>query len=230
MTKNIVICCDGTGNEFRAHGNTNVVKLYKALAKDDPAVQIAYYDPGVGTISDPRALTPLVKRCTILVGLAFGSGVKRNIRDAYLYLMNHYEPGDRIYLFGFSRGAYTVRALAGMIRMCGLLVKGSDNLVPFAIKTYMQRRRVKPKWARNRLTSCFSYLLYFCWKKKPDFLRAYRFKKTFANPCDIHFVGVWDTVKSIGWFTRRLVLPYTKNNPIIKSGRHAVSIDEKRSQ
>ena len=116
MPKNIVVCCDGTGNEYGRH-NTNVVKLYEAIVRD--ASQIAFYDPGVGTFSvlGRRLGRPV----GIILGKAFGYGLRQNIEDAYRYLMDRYDPGDRLFLFGFSRGAYTARALAGMLYRCGLL-------------------------------------------------------------------------------------------------------------
>src|SRR4051812_10766334 len=102
MPKNIIICCDGTANEFAKH-NTNVVKLYWALDHSD-AGQVAYYHPGIGTMEAPGALTTIGRYLTRLAGLAFGYGLQSDIRDAYVYIMNYFEPGDRLFLFGFSRG------------------------------------------------------------------------------------------------------------------------------
>src|SRR5258706_16299969 len=117
--KNIVICCDGTSNEF-AKDTTNVVKLFYTLVLD-PSVQIAYYHPGLGTMEPPGALTNIGRRITRLLGLAFGYGLPADIRDAYVFLMDNFEEGDRVFLFGFSRGAYTVRAVASLLNMYGLL-------------------------------------------------------------------------------------------------------------
>ncbi len=234
MPKNIVICCDGTGNEYRAKGNTNVVKLFRSLSKLDPTQQINYYDPGVGTMSAPGTQTAIGKAVSRLFGLVLGLGMTRNLADAYVFLMKNYQPGDRVFLFGFSRGAYTVRALAGMLHMCGLLEKGSDNLVPYAIKVYSERKVARPKWAHSVLTlPAYIVLWPLLWllkRMEPDWARAGGFKKIFSRTCDPHFIGVWDTVKSIGWLRRRIVLPYTANHPNLKYGRHAVSLDEKRSQ
>ena len=123
MSKNIVICCDGTGNEYGDH-NSNVVKVYRTLVIND-AQQVAYYHPGVGTMGAPTARNRLEKVWTMLTGLAFGGGLLDNVADAYRYLMEIYKDGDQVYLFGFSRGAYTVRALAGLLHMFGLLCPGS---------------------------------------------------------------------------------------------------------
>lgn len=227
--KNIVICCDGTGNECRARKNTNIVKLFRALKKEDPRKQIAYYDPGLGTISSPGIQFPPFKLLTKILGWTFGYGFSKNLTDAYGYIMDTFEPGDRVFMFGFSRGAYTVRALTGMIKMCGLLNKGSKNLIPYAIKIYKKRKRKKPRLAKGFI-QWFYYLFYFFWSKEPDWALAGTFKKTFSRQCNVHFIGVWGTVKSIGWFRRRIILPYTFFNADLQNGRHAVSIDEKRSQ
>jgi len=118
VNKNIIICCDGTDNKFGKH-NTNVVKLFQRL-EFRTADQKGFYDPGVGTYS-PKG------RVEEQMGKAFGYGLQKNIEDAYLYLMNTYHQEDKIYLFGFSRGAFTVRALAGMLNKCGLLEKGRSS-------------------------------------------------------------------------------------------------------
>ncbi|MCG7932726.1 MAG: DUF2235 domain-containing protein [Candidatus Thiodiazotropha lotti] len=218
--KNIVICCDGTGNQYGST-NTNVVKLFQAvdLSSDTKPKQVAYYDPGVGT-GNPRGFTTRTRvLLSQISGLAFGSGVYRNIADSYLYLMENYEPGDRVYIFGFSRGAYTVRALVGILHMLGLLHSGSSNLVPYALELY--RKRI-PKEK----------------DKKADYFRiAQGFKRTYSNECKPHFVGVWDTVKTVGiWDALKVMakwqttLPYTYSMPDVSFGRHAISIDEKRSR
>ena len=205
MPKNIVVCCDGTGNEFReSRRNTNVVKLFEVVVKD-PARQIAYYDPGVGTLSVPGFVTFMGKWLSIGMGLAFGYGITRNIEDAYAYLMARYEYGDKVFLFGFSRGAFTARALAGMLHVCGLLGKGSDNLIPYASKIYARAR------------------------KEPGI--AGDFKKAFSRACKPHFIGVWDTVESVGiipGFRRKFA--DTRLNGDVRVGRHAIALDERRSQ
>ena len=106
MSKNIVICCDGTGNEFEKN-NSNVVKLYSVLIKSPE--QICYYHAGLGTMGSKNALSSFGKWWTYMIGLAFGYGISENIADAYQFLMRNYEPGDKIYLFGFSRGNEMLR-------------------------------------------------------------------------------------------------------------------------
>src|SRR5438045_2947641 len=101
MPRNIVLCCDGTANEFSAD-RTNVVKLFSALDLGTPN-QLGWYHPGLGTMEAPGALTPLARRVTRLLGMALGYGLQNDIRDAYVFLMNTYQPGDHVFLFGFSR-------------------------------------------------------------------------------------------------------------------------------
>lgn len=96
--RNLVLCCDGTANEF-AQDRTNVVKLFYCL-KQDPSLQVAYYHPGVGTMEPPGAISSWSKKATKLAGLAFGYGLDRDIADAHTFLMNYYRPGDRVFLFG----------------------------------------------------------------------------------------------------------------------------------
>ncbi|MFC1958394.1 DUF2235 domain-containing protein [Chloroflexota bacterium] len=198
MSKNIVICYDGTSNEYRKN-NTNVVRTFKAIVRDEG--QAAFYDPGVGTFSFfGRRLGRFVG---IVLGLLFGYGIKQNIEDGYEYLMNVFEPKDKVFIFGFSRGAYTARALAGMIHQFGILQKGSKNLIPYVSKMYFKKDKDK------------------------DFEIIDGFKNTFSNECKIHLIGLWDTVGALGPNLSKkfsdLVL-----NPDIKYGLHAISIDEKR--
>lgn len=204
--RNIVICCDGTGNEFGGE-NSNVVKLYGTLVVNDE--QLGYYHPGVGTMGSPTARGPVEKDWTRVLGLAFGAGLLSNVADAYRYLMNTYRDGDRIYLFGFSRGAYTARALAGMLHVCGLLCPGNEGLIPYALRIYAAKTRRAAGAVRTLDV-------------------AHRFKKTFSRDVLIDFVGIWDTVSSVGWIYDPIVLPNEGRNPIVKVGRHALAIDERR--
>jgi uncharacterized protein (DUF2235 family) len=207
MPKNIVICCDGTGNEFGDH-NSNVVKLYSTLIIDG-ARQVGYYHPGVGTMGAPTAHNRISKAWSIVMGLAFGAGLLANVGDAYRYLMNVYEDGDKVFIFGFSRGSYTARGLAGVLHMFGLLCPGNEGLIPYIIRLYAKRTR-----SAAGMTHTFDV--------------AAGFKATFCRNCPLHFVGVWDTVSSVGWVWDPLKLPYTAQNPDMGIGRHAVSIDERR--
>src|SRR4051812_21990256 len=130
--RNIIICCDGTNNEF-GDINTNVVRLIQVLDRT-PGTQYLYYDPGVGTLPEPGAWGKLNGWISKIAGLAFGAGLEWKVQEAYTYLMDWWEPGDRVFLFGFSRGAYGARVLAGMLHAVGLLPKGAYNLVPYAMR------------------------------------------------------------------------------------------------
>src|SRR5215467_4366916 len=206
MPKNIVVCCDGTGNEF-GDSNSNVVKLASTLVIDEH--QVSYYHPGVGTMGAPNARNWVEKKWDVIRGLAFGYGVTFCIADAYHYLIQTYEPGDQIYLFGFSRGAYTARALGGLLDMYGLLHKGNEGLIPYITEKFA---------TRTKETQGMAHTLEV----------AEGFKQTFCQDVQIHFVGVWDTVSSVGWISDPVVIPFTATNPIMEIGRHAVSIDERR--
>ena len=144
----------------------------------------------------------LGRRVGMALGKGFGAGLQQNIEDAYRYLMDRFEGGDKVFLFGFSRGAYTVRALAGMLYRCGLLQKGSINLIPYASKIYNERSRHG---------------------------KAAGFKETYGRDCKPYFIGVWDTVGSMGWCWGKKFFDATLN-PDVKYGYHAVSIDEKRKK
>jgi uncharacterized protein (DUF2235 family) len=171
--------------------------------------QTAYYHPGVGTMGARNALTVVGKWWTRVRGLAFGYGFSDNIADVYLFLMGEFKPTDQIYIFGFSRGAYTARALCGLLHMCGLLTPGNEALIPYALRLYKSNDPCK-------------------------FDIATGFKTTFSIPCTPYFLGLWDTVSSVGWIldpihTKGGRLPYTAALPDIPFLRHAVSIDERRA-
>src|SRR5664279_282514 len=136
MSKNIVVCLDGTGNEVKASGRTNVLKLFELLDLTNPELQVGYYDPGVGTFAAPSAWSAPARALSRLGGMAIGNGMRQNLGEAYTYLMKTWEPGDQVFLFGFSRGAYTARALAGMVHRIGLLRPESPNMIPYAVSVY----------------------------------------------------------------------------------------------
>lgn len=234
--RNLVVCLDGTNNEPE-HGATNVARIYDAARNDDR--QLVYYDPGVGTMGARAAITPLAQTLTRVAGLVAGYGIGDNIEQAYSWLSEHYQRDDRIHVFGFSRGAYTARALTGMLRTVGLLRPGSLNLVPYALKLYAQSGPSRystadpdgaPDPAAQEAERRF-------WKLRADF-RAQFANPDFPHPFDkdrnqIHFLGVWDTVKSVGWldFQGRLQVarwPFTARISNVGCARHAMAIDERR--
>src|SRR5262249_2157130 len=134
MARNLVICCDGTNNQF-GEENTSVVRLVQALDRN-PAKQTLFYDPGVGTLPEPGVFTAIGKRISEILGLAIGVGLTGKVENAYTFLMDSWELGDQVYLFGFSRGAYTARVLAGLLHTLGLLPRGSHNLTPYVLRLF----------------------------------------------------------------------------------------------
>ncbi len=163
------------------------------------------------------AITTFSRKVTKLLGMAIGYGLANDIRDAYVFLMQRYEPDDRLFMFGFSRGAYTVRAVASLLKMYGLIRKGNETLVPYAIRMMNGIQRSNRDDAGQQEAV------------KQYFELGDEFRGTMSVECKPYFVGVWDSVSSVGWIENPLHLPYIANNPDIQIGRHAVAIDEKRA-
>ncbi len=135
MPKNIVVFSDGTGQDGGARPEQRISNIYKMyrISRDhaetavDPSEQVVFYDAGLGTDIGATALTSPVRIVQKLMGSVTGAGIKRNIADCYEFIVNHYEDGDRIFLFGFSRGAYTVRSVANLLMLCGVPTKAPDG-------------------------------------------------------------------------------------------------------
>ncbi len=209
MARNIMILCDGTGNEIEEN-HSNVLKLYRCLRKS--AQQVVFYDPGIGTISQPDNWSQIRSKAKGVFGLATGQGLDKNVLEAYKFLMDHYRKGDNVFLFGFSRGAYTARVLAGFIHMVGLLKPEQKNLCDYAFVGY------KAASAKNNLDI------------------GWQFQRVLSTESPvIRFLGVWDTVNSVLVPRRDRMyvpslqqLPYTLQNPSVEVFRHAMAIDERR--
>jgi len=211
--KRIIICSDGTWNKPGNIENgfvvrTNIQKIFEVIAKSDgPIKQIKHYDNGVGVIGTA------VKR---MVNGAIGLGLSDNIVSAYKFIVWNYEPGDELYLFGFSRGAYTVRSLAGMIRRCGILKKQDLSLIKESYDFYRDRSELS----------------------KPGELKSETFiaRNSYPNP-EIKFMGVWDTVGALGiphtsfrmWNKKKYRFHDLTLSSIIKHAYHAMAVDERRS-
>ncbi|MFN3190707.1 MAG: T6SS phospholipase effector Tle1-like catalytic domain-containing protein [Aureliella sp.] len=208
MPKSIVICCDGTSNDVSGD-TSNVFKLYRCLARDES--QLTYYIPGVGTVADPTMKTKWGKWWSRKLDMGVGYGVRELVCEAYRFLCENYEEGDKIYLFGFSRGAYTVRATAGMINFLGLLRPEQVSLERHAWALYANDDEIM--------------------SLRESYKAAHRFRKAFCRRSKplIHFLGVWDTVSSFGWLWNLKTLRYTASNGLIKHARHAVATDERRA-
>ena len=197
--RTIVVCLDGTGDKFD-NDNSNVVHFVSCLKKHQSARQMIYYQPGIGTY-DAGGLTNGLKAA---MDMAVGSGLGVHIRDAYKFLMQNYHDGDRICLLGFSRGAYTVRCLAGMLHKVGLLPAGNGSQINFAYNFYKDDT---PEG----------------WKLSAEF------KNTFCTDVTVYFVGVWDSVSSVGFIPR--TLPFSKSpTNTITYFRHAMALDEHRAK
>ncbi len=208
MAKNIVICCDGTGNQIQEN-LSNVLKLFRIVVKSSD--QHVYYNAGIGTIGSSDAWAKIRQSVKSFFELATGYGLDAEILGAYEFLCRRYQDGDSIFLFGFSRGAYTVRALAGMIRMIGLLPPDQLNIAAYALRAYKQS------------------------SDESDFSIAWQFARVSgAKSVPIKFVGVWDTVASVlvprgdRIIPQLLMLPYTRTNPNVEVFRQAMAIDERR--
>lgn len=228
MSKKIVICSDGTGNKGGSVDNTNVFRLYKLvdIQRED---QIAFYDDGIGTESE-NTIFKMITR-------AFGFGFKKNILALYRYIAKHYEPGDKIYMFGFSRGAATVRALAGMIQTVGLLRNDYHGVMKHGIVDDI----------KLHIESMKAMRLYRRSQRHPEEALEFMERKT-HGVVDIEMVGVWDTVSALGFpqDTSWLVIGLSKLIDIVsdkimphhyfnyqldknvKNVYHALSIDDNR--
>jgi uncharacterized protein (DUF2235 family) len=190
MPKNIVICCDGTGNEI-SENISNVLKLYRTLRKTDKTdpLQVVFYDPGVGTLARPDPWTKYRQDAVAILGLVTGYGLDDHVLAAYKLLISQYETGDAIYLFGFSRGAYTVRVLAGIIHNVGVLAPQQTNLAGAALTSYKQASQCDIVDGNHELGQDGPFA-------RDD--RASQFARIVSTRwATIRYVGVWDTVASI---------------------------------
>ena len=240
--KNIVICSDGTGNSANKDRGTNVFKLFEALdlkghLADPPQIeQIAFYDDGVGT----ESFKPVR-----IMGGAFGWGLSGHVRELYAALVRSYNPGDRIYLFGFSRGAFTARTLGGFITSCGILdgrkcktdaalrkaVENAYNVYRSGYMTGFNRRIRRTVWRVPAHES----------PSAPRFkAQLARFREEHApHEGKIEFIGVWDTVDAVGLpfdhlagFINYFIYPFKFGDRSfslqVKRGCHAIAIDDER--
>ncbi len=217
MAKNIVILADGTGQEGGKGHDTNIYKLFRML-EDRTENQVVFYDEGLGT--DWHKFT----------GNAFGAGFSRNVLQCYQFIFDNYNAGDKIFLFGFSRGAATVRSLASFIHFFGILPKTRAELIKRAYRLYKKGREIKSNILRRKDLGDSRML--------ND--RARRFVHEHPNQwADIEFLGVFDTVPALGVVALAglntilgKILNYNfhdfKLHPSVKNAYHAISIDDDR--
>jgi uncharacterized protein (DUF2235 family) len=205
MTKRLVVCLDGTWNSpDQGENPTNVVKIMEAVRPTDAAGmrQVTFYDAGVG--ADAGRIDRIADGFT-------GRGLEQNVRDGYRFLAQNWEPGDQIYLFGFSRGAFTARSLCGFLSACGLLERHAMRRLPEAWELYRmpKEQRLPEKLADLRADA--------------------------RSEVKVECIGVWDTVGALGVpgellqaFNREHRFHDTELCEMVECAFHAVAIDEKR--
>ncbi|KAF9076900.1 hypothetical protein BDP27DRAFT_1312790 [Rhodocollybia butyracea] len=186
--RTLILCFDGTGDQFDAD-NSNIVQFCTCLYKEDHTKQMVYYQTGIGTYTSPAVDSPVRSQVLKLMNKLVAKDLSAHVMD---------RPGDRICLFGFSRGAFTARSLAGMLHKVGLLPAGNFQQVPFAYRVYQRKEKDEPE-ASSR-----------------------RFKEAFCRDVKIQFLGVWDTVDSVGLIDK--LLPFTASNSSVHTFRHALSL------
>jgi uncharacterized protein (DUF2235 family) len=249
MTKSIAIFCDGTWNDLSLDTPTNVVRLAKCVApvSRKGQAQIVFYDEGVGVAANISRTTDTL---TKLLGGAFGRGLDRKIEAAYRFLVLNYEPGDDIYVFGFSRGAYTARSLCGLIRKCGILKRSCFNKVPEALGLYRNASHpAAPEMVQfrdsyaHKLASGSEDSLRVADKATDSSVafnavgnleELYQYRP--ASTYRMMYVGLWDTVGEMGvprrvnflGLNKRYAFHDTKASSLMCSIRHAIALNEKR--
>src|SRR5260221_4558296 len=197
--RNIIICCDGTGNEI-SENISNVLKPYRCLRKTEKTEprQLVFYDPGVGTLSRPDPWHKLRQDFSAILGLATGYGLDEKVLQSYQFLVQNWREGDQIYLFGFSRGAYTVRVLAGLIHKIGLITAEQANLAGSGLIAYKQFSSDEAPQLRAEFKSVTDAGAAEDELPPSPFDNAAQFARiTSSRWPTIRFVGVWDTVASV---------------------------------
>ncbi|KZS93571.1 hypothetical protein SISNIDRAFT_441474 [Sistotremastrum niveocremeum HHB9708] len=210
--RNLVLCFDGTDAKFRSK-NTNVVKFFGLLQKENVDRQMCYYQAGIGTYVSPGMVSPLTSWLAKVADEAVAWYLDHHVMGGYRFLMQNYRAGDKICLFGFSRGAYTARALAAMLYSVGLLPQDNQEQIAFAYAVYKKTGSQKTNKKTNSGDDAMG--------------QARKFKQTFCRPVIIEFVGCWDTVASTGLLMSK-TLPFVSSNTAIRVFRHALSLDEHR--
>ncbi|KAJ8503121.1 hypothetical protein ONZ45_g11141 [Pleurotus djamor] len=231
--RNLIINIDGTSNQFSEY-STNIVEMFSRIIKDfdegEEIEQLVFYNSGIGTYARPsfRSLHYLKQVIINHIDTAIAWNFERIIHAAYKWLSENYRRGDRIFLFGFSRGAYQVRVIAGMIERVGLLHKGNENQIAFAYELYASlvkhSRRETPKSSSATQEHAAPS------KTREDQL-CEQFKNSLCHKnVKVHFVGVWDTVSSIGVFRGKSLPETVSGMSHVCHFRHALALDERRAK
>ena len=215
--RQLVLLCDGTNNNLSGrHSDTHVVLLAELLRLYPDTARLIYYDPGVGNPGQLPGTTfaDKVRRVRERIdGLAFGRGLFDNIAEGYRFLMAHWRPGDEIFIFGFSRGAFTARSIAGLVNAFGIIDSHQDTLVSSLVATYFSRPSDQRKAITEQAARLFGQGGGGAWPK-------------------VHFVGVWDTVASVGLppFGLKITAKPDLAGKHFRHVRHAMALDEQRAQ
>ncbi len=230
--RRIAIFCDGTWNSPRIPITTNVHKLQKAVKHMPENGQISKYFSGIGTIN--RFSSPFRQVFNKYGGGAFGWGLDTKVKEAYQFIAENYRSGDEIYLFGFSRGAFTARSVAGMIRKCGIVKDTTPAGINAAFELYRKKGPQNAPdtdhiWAERRTLS-------------PQFATSTKDLEKRADSSEIvkiAYLGIWDTVGARGlplailgpvamFWNRRYKFHDMQLSSLVRSARHAVAVDERR--
>lgn len=232
--KRLVFCFDGTWNKLDAKNQTNVVFTAESItptASVDGSMitQMIYYDEGVGTGKWER-----------IAGGCFGAGLTKNLGDAYRFLIFNYTPGDEVYIFGFSRGAYSARSFVGLIRHCGILQRKYAGKVTEAIKLYQARSSKNNHDTEGMNNFRKTYGQNVCVSKKENDWKCDNIQSYLGNEfpfLKVKYLGVWDTVGSLGipasfkifsFINKKYEFHDTELSDFVENARHAVAIDEDR--
>lgn len=216
MSKNLVLCFEGTSAGFGNPPPSNIIKLFSML---DQNTQTCYYQPGIGTTFG-GAVPDIESSTYFKYGLdsiknsldaAFALSFESHVQAAYLFLMRFWTPKSKVYIFGFSRGGYTARVLIGFLECFGLFHQGLEMLVPLAWRVYSGWEKA----GRPRRDPTSLFLLHL--------------RRLFGQDIRVQFLGIWDTVSLVGILTDRL-FPFTTCSSIVDHIRHAQSIDERRAK
>jgi uncharacterized protein (DUF2235 family) len=215
--RQLIVLCDGTNNNLTGgEQDTNVVKLAELLARHGDRHRVTFYDPGVGNPGELPGTTlydRLQRSLERISGLAFGRGVYENIAEAYRFLMHNWRDGDQIYLFGFSRGAFTARSVAGLVNQFGILRPQMESMLPTLLHTYFSNRH-DGRW--KRISAQAKRL----------------FARSASRQAEIHYIGVWDTVAAVGMPPFRLQITASADlgGKCYLHVRQALALDEHRAQ
>jgi len=233
--KRIIFAFDGTTNTVDAENPTNVLLTASCITPEtsDGIKQIVHYDNGVGTDKGEKGR-----------GSLFGLGLYKNIEQAYQFLIFNYDPGDEIYVFGFSRGAFTARSFVGFVKYVGIIERHNAGKIKEAIGLYKNRKGQHSLFMNDFKAK---YSAHICMSLDEDQWRCENvpnYKQGKAEQFQFKYIGVWDTVESLGfWKVTRTFIPGLRNRPyknphysfhdhslsnIVASARHAIAADEER--